>query len=260
MIKPKITVVTSSYWRPDFLRRCIQSVQKQSFEDYEHIIVSDHDPFTKAVCDEFKDDSRIRFVEITEPYIYNLGAISFNTGIQMANSDYICYALDDDLLYENHLLEHYNYLKRNELASVMSGEEELQFSPPDDNAANILSHSFDMLRNHDNKISGYADVLVLSHTKQIGLDKKWMTQQELGGQWEDNVFMRGLGSIGTIDCPTALKLQWGGISKRDTKGVDSDYYNLLMDKLVEDPTEPSGYKLVADSPYAYPQFKDTLYG
>ena len=140
MIKPKITVVTSSYWRPDFLRRCIQSVQKQSFEDYEHIIVSDHDPFTKAVCDEFKDDSRIRFVEITEPYIYNLGAISFNTGIQMANSDYICYALDDDLLYENHLLEHYNYLKRNELASVMSGEEELQFSPPDDNAANILSH------------------------------------------------------------------------------------------------------------------------
>tara|TARA_R100001460_G_scaffold7006_2_gene18125 strand:+ start:1684 stop:2466 length:783 start_codon:yes stop_codon:yes gene_type:complete len=260
MFKPKITIVTSSYFRPDFLRRCIQSVQRQSFEDYEHIVVSDHAPFTKAVCDDFKDDHRIRFVEATEPYIYNLGAVSFNIGIKEAKSDYICYALDDDILYENHVLEHYNYLKNSSNVSVMSQLDQLPFRSPHDTAENILSHSFDMLNSHENKYTGGHDVLTLSHTKQAGLDNEWIPQQNLR-EWEDNVFIDSLGphNFG-IGCSTALKIQWGGISKKDTNGVDSDYYKLLMDKLIEDPNEPSGYKLISDSPYAYPEFKDNLYG
>jgi GT2 family glycosyltransferase len=79
---PKISLITCTYWRPDLLRRAIQSVQKQPFEDYEHIIISDHCPFAKHVYNDFKDDKRIKFYEVEAPYIYNLGAISFNLGIE----------------------------------------------------------------------------------------------------------------------------------------------------------------------------------
>ena len=78
MSKPKISLITCSYFRPDLLRRAIQSVQKQTFQDYEHIIISDHDPFTEHVYNDFKEDSRIKFFEVEKPYIYNLGAVSFN--------------------------------------------------------------------------------------------------------------------------------------------------------------------------------------
>ena len=59
MKNPKISLITCSYFRPDLLRRTIQSVQKQQFEDYEHIIVSDHCPFTEHVYNDFKEDSAI---------------------------------------------------------------------------------------------------------------------------------------------------------------------------------------------------------
>ena len=43
--RPKISVITATHKRPDFLRRCIMSVQAQTFRDYEHIIVADHCPY-----------------------------------------------------------------------------------------------------------------------------------------------------------------------------------------------------------------------
>ena len=78
MKNPKISLITCSYFRPDLLRRTIQSVQKQQFEDYEHIIVSDHCPFTEHVYNDFKEDNRINFIKNINPHIYNLGACSFN--------------------------------------------------------------------------------------------------------------------------------------------------------------------------------------
>ena len=49
MSKPKITLITCTYYRPDLLRRTIQSVQQQTLQDYEHIIVADHCPFAQHV-------------------------------------------------------------------------------------------------------------------------------------------------------------------------------------------------------------------
>ena len=48
--------------------------------------------------------------------------------------------------------------------------------------------------------------------------------------------------------------------KGEKVGVDTDYYKLLKEKLVEDKRTRSGFRMESDTPYVYPEFKDTLYG
>jgi len=265
MSKPKITLITCTYYRPDLLRRAILSVQNQTFEDYEHIIVSDSEPFGEHVYEEFKEDKRIKFFK-TKDHVYNLGSLSFNLGMEMASSDYICYLLDDDVLYENHLSVHYNHSRRHSKGkSILDW---VRFYPPKDTVKSITKTSMQELANmtHDKEtVLTWNDVGTISHTRQEGISTQWKTQQELGSHPEDDDFMERIGlfpesnRIGEV---TYIKIGFGGYSKskEDTNGVDSEYHQLLMNKLVEDSSSDSGYRLESDTPYVYPEFKNTLFG
>jgi len=260
-MKPKITIVTSSYWRPDLLRRAILSVQNQTLQDYEHIVVSDHDPFTEHVCNDFKDDDRIRFIEVQKPYEYNLGAVSFNIGLDNAKSDYFCYVLDDDILYENHLKEHFLHFRKGNTIGH-SGFKQIDFIEPNNTAKFIASTSLETLQKMNHNSVDCKDVSRMSHTVEIGKNNKWKTQTECVNNWEDNEFMKaiGLGSEHSINEVTTIKCQWGGVSRsKETKGVDKEYYDALMSKVVKDDTTFSGYRLESDTPYVYPELKNSLF-
>lgn len=73
--KPLITIITTTYYRPDFLRKCILSLRNQTIQNYEHFIFSDHCPYAKYIIEEFKDDKRITFYENQEKKIVNNGAV-----------------------------------------------------------------------------------------------------------------------------------------------------------------------------------------
>ena len=269
-MKPKISLITCSYWRPDLLRRAILSVQKQTLQDYEHIIVSDHCPFTKLVCDEFANDKRIRFIEVTGPYVYNLGAIPFNLGITSAKADIICYLLDDDILYENHLEHHYNYYIDNPTATAYHSKWNCAvLNEPDNTVMHICSKNTLELEEYMSDKFSYPglDVCAISHTKDIGID--WIPQSQLKKGWEDNRFMGDIGILQQNDVKvaeamsnsTTMKISWGGISRsKDTKGVDQSYYDALMSKLTVDTTSDIGYTVLDSNPYVYNNLKDTLYG
>ena len=271
-MEPKITIVTCSYWRPDLLRRAIQSVQNQTFKDYEHIIVSDHDPFARYVYNDFKEDTRIRFIENPNPYEYNLGAVSFKIGLENAKSDYFCYLLDDDIIYENHLEEHYTHFKKGNIIGN-SNFDCIEFNGEDQTVKFIASKSLKELQAIP-VIPGsgsYPDVSRISHTVEKGREIGWKTQTELtggrirvGNMYEDNQFMSKLGlntSQHLISATTSLKCCWGGVPRsKETKGVDQEYLDSLMKKLVEDSTDTSGYRLISDTPYVYPELKDSLLG
>ena len=268
-MKPKITLVTCHHFRPDLLRRAIQSVQKQTFKDYEHIIVSDHCPFTEHVYKDFIDDDRIKFFEVEEPHEENYGALAFRLAIKKAESDYICYLLDDDVLYENHLEVHYNYMSKTNGVG-QSYHDFARFSPPNDTAHSIATKSFqdlvEMSKSNKDISERSIDVSCLSHTKDAGVSVGWKTQTELGigGTPEDNWFMAEIGvdRDNRIDETTCIKCGWGGYwrDQASTRGLDSDYKNILLSKLVKDESTISGYRLNADSPYAYPDLINTLYG
>ena len=267
-MKPKISLITCSYWRPDLLRRAILSVQRQTLQDYEHLIVADHCPFTKLVCDEFANDKRIKFIEVTGPYVYNLGAVPFNLGIASAKADIICYLLDDDILYENHLEHHYNYYIDNPTAKAYHSKWNCAtLIAPYNTVMNICSkNTLDIEKCMTDKFSYPGlDVCAISHTRHIGVD--WIPQSQLKRGWEDNVFMGEIGitaeakSRSDMSDSTTLKLSWGGISRsKNTKGVDQEYYDALMSKLSVDSTKNSGYKVIDSNPYVYNNLKDTLYG
>ena len=267
-MKPKITLITCHHFRPDLLRRAIQSSQRQTFEDFEHIIVSDHCPFTEHVYEDFQSDKRIKYFEVEEPHVENYGAMAFRLAMEKASTDYICYLLDDDVLYENHLEVHYNFMK-NTNGVGQSYHDYARFSSPNDTAKAIVSSSFsDLVQRSeaDKDISASSiDVSCLSHTREAGIEIGWKTQTELGigGEPEDNWFMRQLevDRDNRIEEITCIKCGWGGYwrDQASTRGLDHEYKNILMSKL-EPASTSSGYKLVDDTPYAYPEYKDRLFG
>lgn len=98
---PFFSIITPTYNRARFLTEMIESVQQQTFTDYEHIIVDDgsEDDSEKIVSEFAKADSRINYI-IQE----NKGrSTARNVGIEQAKGQYVCFLDSDDLWLPNHL-------------------------------------------------------------------------------------------------------------------------------------------------------------
>lgn len=94
-MKPTISVITSCYNRKDELKRCIESVQNQSFEDYEHVIVQDgHNQEIRKVVEAY-NDPKIRYFEVDH---FGNHSRPKNFGTQQAQGEYLNY-LDDDVAF-----------------------------------------------------------------------------------------------------------------------------------------------------------------
>ena len=98
-IKNLVSCVIPSYKRADTLRRAVDSVLAQTYNNMEVLVVDDNiagDEFSNAlhnIIDEYKDDSRVRLV--TQPKHIN-GAEARNAGIRAAKGEWIAFLDDDD--------------------------------------------------------------------------------------------------------------------------------------------------------------------
>jgi dTDP-4-amino-4,6-dideoxygalactose transaminase len=114
MSEPLVSVIIPSYNRPLLVRtRSIPSVLRQTFEDWEIVIVGDgpESAALSAVVDGF-GDGRIRYSEITRPDYSRLGRVEFwnaagaaarNHGLSLARGNLIAPLDDDDEFLPNHL-------------------------------------------------------------------------------------------------------------------------------------------------------------
>ncbi len=92
---PKISVILCTYNRKDFLIRMLNSVQAQTFKNFELILINNGaTDGTEEVCERYaKEDSRINLITIE----VNKGAANArNIGIDNAKGDYILMIDDDD--------------------------------------------------------------------------------------------------------------------------------------------------------------------
>ena len=97
--KPKVTVLISTYNRPQYLGEAIESVINQRYQNWELIVLNDGGIDVAGVVDKFAD-SRIIYVPSAE----NKGAAHrFNQGLALARGEYITYLGDDDVFYPNHV-------------------------------------------------------------------------------------------------------------------------------------------------------------
>ncbi|MFD2628873.1 glycosyltransferase family 2 protein [Oceanobacillus kapialis] len=101
---PLISVITPSYNAERFIRETIQSVQQQTYTNWEMVIVDDcsQDNTVEIVTEISKTDDRIKLFVLEE----NSGsAIARNTAMDLAKGKYIAF-LDSDDLWMPEKLEH----------------------------------------------------------------------------------------------------------------------------------------------------------
>jgi glycosyltransferase involved in cell wall biosynthesis len=113
---PLFSIILTTYNRSHFLPRAIRSVLRQTFSNFELIIIDDHSSDnTQQIVSEFSEDNKITYIQQT----HNQGvSTARNTGIQRAKGEYICFLDDDDEYYPEFLQEIDIFLKNQPLPFI----------------------------------------------------------------------------------------------------------------------------------------------
>lgn len=107
---PKVTIITAAYNRSNVLRFAVKSVLRQSFKDWEYIVIGDHcTDDTESVMAEFNDE-RIYFENLPN----NSGGQStpHNCALAKAQGEYIFYLNQDDLFFPDHIESSLEFLEK----------------------------------------------------------------------------------------------------------------------------------------------------
>ncbi len=113
MDRVKVSVIMAAYREPEtYLRQSIESILKQTFKDFEFIIVLDdpHNQKAEKIIKEYqRKDKRIIFVKNKK----NLGrGATRNKAISIARGEYIAILDADDIALPNRLEEQTTYMQQ----------------------------------------------------------------------------------------------------------------------------------------------------
>ena len=114
--KPKITILMPTYNRNKYLKQAIQSVIRQTFTNWELLVIDDgsdpniyQPPLISNIVKEFKDN-RIKYL-----YKENGGlSDALNYGLERSSGDYIALLDDDDVWLCFHLKMLYKLIKKSD--------------------------------------------------------------------------------------------------------------------------------------------------
>lgn len=97
---PSVSILTITHNRADLIPRCIESIRRQTFADYEHIIVDGASTDGTAQVVESYHDDRIKYVRLEEKG----PAVQMAKAFELSSGEYITF-LDDDDEYLHEKLE-----------------------------------------------------------------------------------------------------------------------------------------------------------
>ena len=100
MAKPTVSVIIPTHNRAELLKRAINSVLRQTFEDFELIVVDDASSDNTPEVVEGIKDGRIQYVRLKKN---SGGPVARNTGIKRARGRFIALLDDDDEWLPNRL-------------------------------------------------------------------------------------------------------------------------------------------------------------
>jgi glycosyltransferase involved in cell wall biosynthesis len=96
---PRLSIVTTVYDRPECLRRCIASVRRLAFRDFEHLIVADHP--APALFEQIRSivadtaDARLALFDLKRRS-NNWGIAPAAAGLRRARGEFIAFLSDDN--------------------------------------------------------------------------------------------------------------------------------------------------------------------
>lgn len=114
-----VSIITPTYNSEKFICASIQSVQNQTYTDWELIIIDDFstDKTVEIVSDIIKLDTRVKLHSLNK----NEGTgVARNIGIDNAKGSYISFLDSDDLWKPNKLQRQLEFMKENNLAFTFS--------------------------------------------------------------------------------------------------------------------------------------------
>lgn len=114
---PKVSVVMSVYNSSNYLNEAIESVLKQSFTDFEFIVINDGSTDSSLSIIQSYSDNRIVLIDNDG----NKGLIySLNKGIEIAKGKYIARMDADDICLPERLKKQVDFLEENTNVGVLS--------------------------------------------------------------------------------------------------------------------------------------------
>lgn len=183
---PLVSVIMPTYNRPEGLKRAIQSVLAQSFQDFEIVVVNDAGRVVEEVIASFAGESRITYIR--HPRNKGLAAAR-NTGIRAARGKYLAYLDDDDCFYPDHLETLVTFLEAHPYRVAYSDAYRLHQEKVGDNYVDRgrdLPYSFDF--DADRFLyENYVPVLCFVHERtcldEVGLFDERLTTLEDWDLW-----------------------------------------------------------------------------
>lgn len=118
MNEPKISIIVPVYKVENYLHRCLDSIENQTFKDWECILVDDGSPDKcPQICDEYAEkDSRFRVIHQKNA---GVSAARLN-GFNVSKGDFISFVDSDDYLTEDALLVMKDCLEENDVEVVIT--------------------------------------------------------------------------------------------------------------------------------------------
>lgn len=103
-MNPQVSIIMATYNRAHFIVETLLSIQKQTFLDWECLIIDDGgtDNTKEVIAEILKEDQRFRFVKRPNAYLKGLPGCR-NCGLDLAQGDYIIFFDDDDIPHPQNL-------------------------------------------------------------------------------------------------------------------------------------------------------------
>lgn len=119
-MEEKVSIITASYNSERFIKKTIESVLKQTYKNWEMIIIDDcSSDNTESIVNKYiASDKRIKFYKLEK----NSGAaIARNLGINKATGEFIAFLDSDDLWDENKLEKQIEFMKKTKIGFSFTG-------------------------------------------------------------------------------------------------------------------------------------------
>lgn len=119
-----ISIIIPVYNKEKYIKKCITSIQNQTYKDFECIIIDDGstDDSSKIIFKLIKNDNRFKYI-----YQINSGvSVARNKGLELSTKPWICFIDADDYIEENYLQNFINSINENNCAMVICNPNKIQ--------------------------------------------------------------------------------------------------------------------------------------
>ena len=193
-----VSIITPSYNSAKFIAETIQSVQNQTYQNWEMIIVDDgsSDETEKVVLSIIQNDNRIQFHKLSQ----NSGAgIARNFGIERSAGRYIAFIDSDDIWKPQKLENQIDFMKKHRLPMTFSFYECIDESGNSLNkmikAPKKISYKQLFFCNFIGNLTGIYDTYYLGKIPVSSIKKRqdwimWLTiLKRIKQKWEELFFL-----------------------------------------------------------------------